>query len=179
MSDRAEFYLEPSTCTLFVADFDQALFWKAFDCKCFLENQNGIYSHYWQSPHWFNLRNYALICTRSRMSFNSFSGAPSFLCFLTVDFPVRNLALSTFNWHPYSCITCSVYVELIYWRTFARSITSASLRFFYSIFIHFPESGFYLWGFFSTLISRGIIYSMVPPTLCTPWSKWCFPETSR
>ena len=67
---------------------------------------------------------------------------------------------------------CSVYVELIGCWKLARLSSSASLRLiFYSIFIHFPESCCDLRGFLSTLISHGFIYSMVPPTLSTPWRK--------
>ena len=104
--------------------------------------------------------------------FNSFSEAPSFLCFLTFDFPVWNFALSPFDWHSYFGIPCSVYVELICYRTFARSSSLAYLHLiFYSIFLHFLEYGCYLRGVFSSLISHSFIYSMVPPTLSPPWRK--------
>ena len=94
-----------------------------------------------------------------RTSLDPFSGAPWFLCFLPVDLPFRNLALSAVDWHAYSCIAWSGYVEFIGCRTFPRSSSSASLRLIlYSIFLHFPESGYDLRSFFSTLISHGFLF---------------------
>jgi len=85
---------------------------------------------------------------------------------------VRNLAVSVVNWYAYSGISCGIYVELTGCRTFARSSSSTSLRLVCnSILLHFPESRSDLRSFISTLISRGFIYSVVPPTLSTPWTK--------
>ena len=108
---REEFILTSQTLALYLPlTLPKRSFGSRSTANVFSGNRNCTSTRYQRSPYWSHLWNYPWTSTWSGTSFNPFYGAPSFLCFLTVELPFRNLDLSDVDWNTYSWIPCGFYV---------------------------------------------------------------------